>query len=168
MVASDDRYRAIDPNHVEYFSSGAVPMPPPHVQTIWSFVSGRRKGDGQRVCPTDQRHYAVAVFATDALRLYQLQCQPPQRQCFSIRCHGRKNLCPSRRKQVGKRPTQRRNGARWLVASAASVSLLDFGPGRAPAPGGPADRGARPGALWFDQLSLGISRKRMSVLAMVP
>jgi hypothetical protein len=92
MVASDDRYRAIGPNHVEYFASSAVPMPPPHIQTIWPFVSGRRKSDGQRVCPTNQRHYAVAVFAADALRLHQLQCQPPQRQCFSIRCHGRKTF----------------------------------------------------------------------------
>ena len=92
MVASDDRYRATGPNHVEYFASSAVPMPPPHIQTIRPFVSGRRKSDGQRVCPTNQRHYAVAVFATDALRLHQLQCQPPQRQCFSIRCHGRKTF----------------------------------------------------------------------------
>jgi hypothetical protein len=92
MVASDNRYRAIGPNHVEYFAPSAVPMSPPHIQTIRPFVSGRRKSDGQRVCPTNQRHYAVAVFAADALRLHQLQCQTPQRQCFSIRCHGRKTF----------------------------------------------------------------------------
>jgi hypothetical protein len=92
MEAGDDRCRAIDPNHVEYFASAAVPMTPPHIQTIRPFVFGRRKGDGQRVCPTDQRRDTVAVFATDAFRLHQLQRQPPQRQCFSIRCHGRKTF----------------------------------------------------------------------------
>jgi hypothetical protein len=46
----------------------------------------------------------VAVFATDALRLHQLQCQPQQRQCFSIRCHGRKTFSLFAAETSRKRP----------------------------------------------------------------
>ena len=118
MVASDDRYRAIDPNHVEYFASGAVPMPPPHIQTIRPFVSGRRKSDGQRVCPTNQRHYAVAVFATDALRLHQMQCQPAATAPVLLDSMSwAQNICALRggnKSEAFPRKQKRRNGARPL------------------------------------------------------
>jgi hypothetical protein len=95
MVANDYRHRAIGPNHVEHLASDAVPILPPHLQTIRPFVSGRRESDGQRASPTP--------FASTS-------CSACRHSASASRFGDMvaRDLRSSRRKQVGRVPTPER------------------------------------------------------------